>query len=366
MHRGGLPSWRSLVPTTPTPSNPTASKSAENVPLADKVRFLSSAKAFGRSTGSVSVSETHMSFVFICGDRVLKLKKPVRHAFLDFSTIAARRINCEHEVSLNRRLAPDVYLGIKALLQEDDGNFHIDGKGTVVDWLVCMRRLPANSMLDQILLTGKLLPDQINRLAERLARFYLSAKRPKLSGNTYVERILAEHEINRKILTQRQFQLDHGRLPSILKRMDDALMRARPSFEARAESAELVEGHGDLRPEHICFENGIAIFDCLEFSSDFRIIDPADELAFLGLECAMLGDDAFGPTLIARIFGVMNSAPADMLLQFYQALRAELRARLVLAHLLDPRPREPDKWEPLARRYLAFAEAALGRIEASM
>jgi aminoglycoside phosphotransferase family enzyme len=349
------------LPSDHDPSSASALTTAEDVPLEDKIGFLSSPAAFECSTGEVSVSETHMSYVFICADRVLKIKKPVQHSFLDFSTIAARKFNCEQEVSLNARLAPDVYLGVKALRQASNGKFEIDGNGRIVDWLVSMRRLPAQSMLDRILQTGALLPDHIDQLAQRLALFYRSAKRPHLSAKIYFERILAEHEISRRILTQRNFQLDHGRIPTFLRKMDEALKSARPLLEQRAENGEIVEGHGDLRPEHICFENGIVIFDCLEFNADLRTIDPADELAFLGMECAMLGAETFGPTLFAKVFAILNRPSPVAIFEIYQAMRAELRARLTLAHLLDAKPREPTKWEPLARRYLALAEASLIR-----
>jgi len=150
--------------------------------LAEKVRFLSGAGACEEGLPPRAV-ETHMSWVFLCSGRVLKLKKPVRYDFLDFSSLAARRFNCREEVRLNRRLAPDVYLGVAPLTQRSDGQFEVgpidpmdaaaaaptaDPEGTA-DWLVVMRRLPAARMLDSALAAGTCTAADIDRLAERLA-----------------------------------------------------------------------------------------------------------------------------------------------------------------------------------------------------
>ena len=121
----------------------------------------------------------------------------------------------------------------------------------------------------------------------------------------------------------------------------------------------VVDGHGDLRPEHICFTEEIAIFDCLEFNAELRQVDPFDELAFLGVECALLGATVLGAEVIAQVGALLRDSPSQRLISLYSAWRAVLRARLAVAHLLDPLPRLPEKWEPLASRYLALAEAAL-------
>ena len=135
---------------------------------------------------------------------------------------------------------------------------------------------------------------------------------------------------------------------------------ARAPLEGR-----LVDGHGDLRPEHVCLDDEVAIFDCLEFSAELRMVDPVDELAYLGVECALLGAPWFGPVLFERVTKTLRDEPVYPLFHLHASRRAVLRARLALAHLLDPAPRQPAKWEPLAARYLDLAEHALERLEGS-
>lgn len=117
-------------------------------PMIEKLRFLSNPSAYPNAPSNVIVTETHMSFVFLAGDRAFKLKKPVRHAFLDFSTLAAREADCREELRLNRRLTQDVYLGLVALTYDRARGFVLGGDAPVVDWLVEMRRLPQEWMLD--------------------------------------------------------------------------------------------------------------------------------------------------------------------------------------------------------------------------
>lgn len=355
--------------------------------LSDKLRFLASPAAYGAAVGPVEIKETHMSLVFLIEDRVYKLKKPVCRPLLDLTTLAARQANCLEEVRLNRRLAPDLYLGTIALTASADGELALGGSGETVDWLVVMRRLPAGLMLDRLLMQDGLAKSKVDELADLLARFYRMAERPKLAPEIYMARLVAEHRSNLAVLARSFPNFDCDVALRISRRIDAAIERLAPLLRARAAAAALVEGHGDLRPEHICFNAPIVIFDCLEFSAELRTLDPFDELAYLALECSILvrqqastsqeavrarrRNDAiieaadFGPLLIAKVGERLGQQPKPSLLCLYTALRAELRARLVLAHLLDAHPREPTKWAPLAMLYLALAEESLDRLDAA-
>ncbi len=334
------------------------------VSLAEKVRFLGDPSAYGEAGKSVEVVETHMSYVFLVGDRVYKLKKPVELPLLNFTTLAARKSNCLAEAALNRRLAPDVYLGVTPLALTPSGALSLGGEGEAVEWLVVMRRLPEALMLDRLLASGPLEEEKAERLASRLATFFRGATHGDLSGGLYFRRLRDEQAENRALLTRRRFTVDHGRVPVVLDRMDAALNGARTLLESRAQERRLVDGHGDLRPEHICFADGVDIFDCLEFSADLRLADPVEEIAFLALECELLGAPDLGPDLFARIMRQMGEAPPFGLFHLHFARKGLLRMRLSLAHLLDPAPRQPDRWEPLAARYMALAGKGLDRLGA--
>jgi len=330
-----------------------------DVPVEEKVKFLSRPGAFAHTLASVEIIETHMSWVFLADALVYKLKKPVRYSFLDFTTLAAREANCREEMRLNRRLAPDTYVGVMPLARDSKGALALGGAGEIVDWLVVMRRLPANRMLDRVLTEKRVGADDLERLAEVLARFYQAAEPSTISAETYADRFVMQQAENRSVLTRREFRVGDGRIFSLLDTLEERLQSDRGLLEDRALNGRILEGHGDLRPEHICLTEPIAIFDCLEFSRDLRLVDPFDELTFLGMECRILGAPSVGPTLIEQLATRLGDSPSDRLLGLYTAFRAVLRARLSLAHLLDPFPREPTKWEPLASRYLALAEQAL-------
>ncbi len=334
------------------------------VRLADKAAFLSDPAAYPGLGGEVKTIETHMSLVFLVGDRAFKLKKPVRFPYLDFSTLAARETYCRAELTLNRRLAPDVYLRVARLALTAEGALGLDGEGEAVDWLVAMRRLPADRMLDALIAARGPETAAVDRLAVTLARFYDSAERPLVSPDEYVRRLEAENGDNRDILTRPRFGIDEARAQSLLDRMSRALSADRSLLEGRASGCLLVDGHGDLRPEHICFENGLIIYDRLEFSSVLRQVDPVDELASLATECARLGADWIGPRLIERITAALGWPDPGRLYPLHAARRALLRARLALSHLLDAEPRQRKQWAPLATRYLALAEQALDGIGA--
>jgi uncharacterized protein len=328
------------------------------ISLAEKRRFLSEPKNYPHAPLEVSVIETHMALVFLAGDTVFKLKKPVRFPFLDFSTLAAREAMCRAELRLNRRLNDGLYIGVRALKITPAGALTF-GEGAIVDWLVEMRRLPEDRMLDRLIVEKKAGNNEIELLSRKLAAFYRRAASSAISPSNYHDRFLREQKENRRVLALRPFSIDRARAMAILDRLDRKLVDHKGLFEQRVTSRKIVDGHGDLRPDHICFTNSIAIFDCLEFNAALRQVDPFDELAFLGMECALLGDDSFGPSLIASMGEKLNDPIPHELLALYSAWRAALRARLALAHLLDPCPRAPEKWEPLAMRYLALAEEAL-------
>jgi aminoglycoside phosphotransferase family enzyme len=333
--------------------------------LAAKLRFLRSPRAWGGAPVTIESVETHMSWVFLGPERVLKLKKPVRNAYLDFSTPARREQNCRAEVRLNRRLAPDVYVGVAALVVDSNGALaiaparEIPAGTRVADWLVVMRRLPAGRMLDRAIAAGTATPADIDRVAGLLTAFYRAQPAERVAPPDFIARFAREQRFDRDVLTRPELALDGGPAMVALDRADRALATLREPLGARAAGGFVVEGHGDLRPEHVCLNSPPVVIDCLEFDRSLRLVDPFEELAFLDLECALAGAPWIGPQLHARFVAMLGEPPAAVLC-FYTAHKALLRARLALAHLLEPVVRERDKWVPLARRYV---DAALQAVE---
>lgn len=324
--------------------------------LEDKVRFLSDPASYPHQPDSVDARETHMSWVFLVGSLVYKLKKPVRRPHLDFRTLSAREHFTREEVRLNRRLAPQVYLDVTALACSVRGRLSLGGDGEVIDWLVTMRRLPDDRMLDRLIIDGKATRPMVEQLAAVLAAFFAEAEPVRPPIDDQIERYRREQDSNAAVLLDPLFRFDGRRVEAVLSRCTDLLDAIRPHLEARIDRGRIVEGHGDLRPEHVCFTDPIAVIDRLEFDRDFRLLDPFEEIAFLGLECAQLGAEWVYPLLFDHCATALNDAPPKPLLDFYWTYRALLRARLSLAHLAEPEPRTPEKWRPLTWRYIELAE----------
>ena len=332
-----------------------------------KLRYLQSTLAPAGIGAPVRRIETHMSWILLGDERVLKLKKPVRCPFLDFTTVQARERNARAELRLNRRLAPRVYLGLLAL-QWDDGVFalvpeeKLPAPGRTVDWLVSMQRLPAARMLDRVIARSELQQSEIDALLEVLVPFYRDAPRPAIGEDEYLQRLRDELAASRSVLAMRRFDLPQ--VPGLLDRMDRAVARHEDMLRLRVRGRHIVEGHGDLRPEHVCLIEPPVVIDALEFDLRLREIDPFDELSFLSLECAMVGDVSIGPQLLARCADALDDHPPAALLGLHTAHRALLRARLSLAHLLEAEIRTPQKWLPQAGRYLQHACDALDGLDA--
>jgi uncharacterized protein len=329
------------------------------VDIADKVAFLRRAANYPHAPASVAVKQTHMSWVFLAGDLVFKLKKPVRHPYLDFSTLAARERNCREELRLNQRLAPGVYLDVVPLRLGGGGELTFGGEGPIVDWLVKMRRLPVEGTLDWRIRRRKLQRREVEPTARHIVNFYAASPPAEVTADWVIRQFTIEHERNSVVLMDRRFDLDHGRTADILAAMKAALHSCRAFIETRVAQRAYVEGHGDLRPEHVYVHPEPVILDCLEFNRDMRLLDPFDELAFLDLECERLGAAWVGRIFLDMARDTLASAPPQRLIDFYRASRGLLRARLALAHLLEPSPRAPSKWQPRARQYLSLAAAAL-------
>ncbi|MGZ3238342.1 MAG: hypothetical protein ACXU8A_13300 [Burkholderiaceae bacterium] len=327
-----------------------------DVALEAKVAFLRQPTSFPESTYRVEAIETHMSWVFLTDGYAYKLKKPVRHDFLDFSTIEARRFYCEEEVRLNRRLATDVYLGIVAINLDSRGHLQLGTAGNAIDWLVKMRRLPIKRMLDYAIKHGTATEQDIVKVATRLAHFYQTCTPVILDANEYRNRFLHHINCTRQELIQSVYQLSVTQINGICTAQSAALLNMAALFDERIQSEKIVEGHGDLRPEHVCLNPELDIIDCLEFSYDLRIADPVDELGFLALECERLGATDFGALLLRTYSELSGDMPAAALVHFYQSYRASLRAAIAIRHLNEEKFRYSPEWPRRAREYLKLAE----------
>lgn len=324
--------------------------------LEAKVDFLSRPESYARPDAKVDIQETHMSWVFMVGDLVYKMKKPVQHSFLDFSTLAARHHDCLEEVRLNRRLAEGIYFGAVPLTEDSNQRLVVEGNGTTVEWLVKMRRLPAARMLDRLIERQAVSEPDVRKFSAKLAGFYQRAPAEPITAGEYRRHFQRDIRANHAELLDHDYRLPADRL-NIITDAQLALLNKQPAlFDQRVAAKRIIEAHGDLRPEHVCLIEEPVFIDCLEFNREFRILDAAHELAYLDMECEFAGADFIGPHMFKTYREITGDRPADTLINFYKAYRATLRAKLAIWHLKDHDADQHSKWIKRAMAYLQLAE----------
>lgn len=321
--------------------------------LDDKVAFLATAAAYPGYCGPVTAMETHMSWVFLTAERVYKLKKPMHRDLADLRTLDARYQNCAEELRLNRRLGGTTYIGVERLGMARERQLCL-GHGVTVDWLVVMHRLPDTAMLDVQIKAGCVDYGAVAHAAAVLVGFYQRSTAVEMAAGQYQLRL--EHTLRYNHRTLVTYPVAQQQLQRILSRQLTFIDRRSVLLNDRAQRGMIVETHGDLRPEHVCLVDPPVMIDCLEFSRNLRIQDRVDELSFLAMECRHLGDNVVEDILFTLYTQQTGDKPAPMLLAFYKAHRACVRARLCVSHLDDSPVENHPYWLEKAGRYLTMAE----------
>lgn len=313
-------------------------------------------ETYAETPTRIEVIETHMSFVFLTARHAYKLKKPVRYEFLDFSTRALRKFYCEEELRLNRRLAENVYLDVVPLSRTPGGRLRVGVEGAAaLEWLVQMRRLPQEHMLDERIRHGTLQERQIVALATRLAHFYRTRPSEDIAPSAQLASLQAEIDKSANVL------LEHAGAPNsnsvrALHATQTALLQANAdALRERVAAGRIVEGHGDLRPEHVCLLDEPVVFDCLEFNRGLRIVDPWDELGFLAMKCTRLRAPQAARILLEHYGRLTRDVAPPALVALYQSIRAALRARLCLLHTREPERADAAQWLERSNVYLGMA-----------
>jgi len=330
--------------------------------LAAKVAFLRRPESYPEPARRVDPVEAHMSWVFLLDDYAYKLKKPFRRNGIDYSTAQLRNLNCRRELRLNRRLAPDAYLDVVALTIDARGQFALGGSGRRVDSLVRMRRMPATLTLESRLRSGIVVVSDARRIAAHLAPFFADATRARMTPAAYRRRLLDAIAAAEAKLAHPGSGLQPGRIEGLAARLRQFIDARGELVEARARSGRIVEGHGDLRPEHIYLTRPPTVMDCIEFDRRLRLRDPVEELAFLAMECDRGGCPQFDRWLFAAYGELAADNPPRALIGFYKAYSAFSRARIAIWHLDDPDTGPGQHWIDRADDYLAHAARYLDKV----
>lgn len=324
--------------------------------LEEKIEFLRRPAIYPDKPDRVDTIETHTSWLFLSRRYVYKLKKPLRYDFLDFSTVEARRQNCQAEVRLNRRLSRGIYLGTVPLNFDPRQGMNLAGPGRVVDWLVEMHRIAKNRELELQIKNHTVRQEDIVKVAQVLARFYEKSLPADMSESQYLSRFDRDLSDNLRELTRPEFGLSSGRVEQIAHAQRTFLDSEATVFKKRVREGRIIEAHGDLRPEHIYLGPEPVIIDCLEFNREFRLLDCADELAFLAMECERLGAPFIGEIVFATYNQASSDHPPQRLLDFYMSYRAFLWAKLAIWHTAREDGGDHSKWVNKTNTYLQLAE----------
>jgi aminoglycoside phosphotransferase family enzyme/predicted kinase len=333
--------------------------------LPDYVRALLRKAAYPKLPASIELIQTHISWVFLTETEVFKLKKPVDLGFVNFTTLARRKQACEAEVRLNRRGCPEgVYLGVETLRLRD-GAYHIGGEGEVVDYVVHMKRLPEERMMDRLLARGEVDFEMVGRLAARVAALHASAETgPEITqgGGTatlarnwrdnldtmqaFVGRTLGRRRCDRIAAFVRRFLADESAL--LARRETEGWVR---------------DCHGDMRSDAVCFDEslpgGICIYDCIEFNDAFRYGDTGLDAAFLAMDLDYRGEAALSDLFIGLYMPLAGDVELPLLLRFFKCYRACVRGKV--ESLLSADAGVPSRQRVAARRraqaYFRLAES---------
>ncbi len=303
----------------------------------EKFERLRSAEALWKEDVlPVEIIQTHISVILLGKERVLKLKKPVDFAFLDYSTPEKRREACESEIKLNRRLCPEIYLGTKAIIESEVGSFSYEGEGEIVDYGVLMKRLPDEKMLNRMVTDNSITESIIAAIAGKLNKFHQTARRGAdvdLYGS--IETIRYNWDEN--------FKQTEAYIDSTISRSDFQLIREwverwiennEALLRERVGNGHICDGHGDVRCESICVTNDISIFDCVEFNERFRCADVANEAAFLAMDLDAYGRADLGYFFFEEYAKRSGDERIFDLYLFYRCYRAFVRGK-VLSFQLD-------------------------------
>jgi aminoglycoside phosphotransferase family enzyme len=334
--------------------------------LSELVKALSDPAIYPEPPQRVEVEQTQMSIVLLAGEYVYKVKKPVNLGYLDYTTLESRRFYCQREVELNRRLCPEAYLGVVAITRAKD-QIVLDGAGRPIEYAVKMRRLPQEAMMDVLLAKGKVSPQMIAGVAQRLERFHRETEtNPTISAFGDIETVSRNTSENfeqtapyiGRTISQEQY--------AHIKEYTEGFININaPLFHQRINKGRIRDCHGDLHAAHICFTDNICIYDCIEFNDRFRYGDVASEVAFLAMDLDRYGAHHLSRTFVDTYVKESKDRELLTLLNFYKCYRAYVRGKVEGFKLDDPLIADKEKGKTLAaaRMYFELAESYTSKDE---
>ena len=321
--------------------------------------FLAEAGSYAHHPSQVRMVQTHASWVFIASPFVYKIKKPVSLGFLDFSTLELRHADCKREVTLNRRLADDVYLGVEPIC-ELGGSLRFGREGTIVEWAVKMRKMDERCFLKELIRAGKAGATEMERIVEKLRRFY-DGQPPLPPGEIESANDRLQHNAEDNFASARAFigkSLSQQVFDAIAFYTREFFTQQKALLASRIADGWIRDCHGDLHLDHIHLTpDEVHIYDCIEFNVDFRHIDVACDIAFLAMDLDFNGRPELASFLVGRFAKVLQDEGIVRLMDFYKCYRACVRGKVESLHAESETvaPDERQTCLKLARRYFQLA-----------
>jgi hypothetical protein len=304
---------------------------------------------------SIKFMETHISLLFLTGNYVYKVKKPVDFGFLDFTSLEKRGFFCEQEVKLNRRLSPDIYLGVERIIKEGN-RILLGGKGEVLEYAVKMKQIPEEFLMDKLLEKKQVTPKMIESVSEKLVQFYFAAEtNDRIKSFARPERLKQDTDENFE-QTEKYIEVAISRevYEEVKNRTNDFFKTNMEIFYQRITTDRIRDCHGDLRLEHIFWGEEVSIFDCIEFNERFRYTDVAADIAFLAMDLDYHNREDLSEHLIRAYVGESGDLELMEVLNFYKCYRAYVRGKVESFRLDDPHIPEEEKKGALERAQKYF------------
>ncbi len=275
--------------------------------LAELIRDMSDPAIYPERPESVEVVHTHISVVFLAGDLVYKIKKPLNFGFLDFTSHEKRKFFCNQEVLLNSRFSQGIYLGVVGIFRGRSG-INLAGEGEEIESAVLMRRIPADCLLLEILRQDKAGPELIDRIADRIAYFHSQAVGGK-DIDTFGSPQVVRHNLRENFEQTRPYvgrTIDQAIFDEILELSRQFLDEKHDLIQKRVAKGHIRDCHGDLHLDHVVVLDEVMLYDCIEFNDRFRYGDTASDLAFLLMDLDYRGYPAFSKQVREQIFRLIR------------------------------------------------------------
>jgi len=325
------------------------------------IAFLSDGANYGLPGGEVERIETHCSIVFLVGSRAYKLKRPVAFSSLDYTTLDLREAACRAELRLNRRTAPELYLGIHAIRRRSGGELGFDGEGPAIDWVVAMRQFDQEDLFEHLADARRLTPELASALADEIVRLHEAAEH--VAGFGGADGLRATIERNHCDQKTKEAVLGSEAVAMLYEASLRALERVAPLLDRRREEGRVRRCHGDLRLANICLLDGRpTLFDAIEFSDDLSCIDVLFDLAFLLMDLHHRGLRVLANILFNRYLDRTGDTGGLAALPLALSVRAATRAyTLAGAAQRQVRRDAAQRHAAAARSHLALALSLLAQ-----